>query len=138
MTIGELGKRAGVPVATVRYYEQRGLIAAAPRSRAGYRQYDVGAAERLRFIRHAQALGFSLEEIRELLALRVTDPASCRPVLATARSKLHHVQQRIRELQRMERTLASLVRSCETHAPTAECPVLAALADDTNEVPVHV
>lgn len=133
MTIGQLAAAAGVPPATVRYYEQRGLLAIAPRTRAGYRVYDGDGVRRLRFIRHAQALGFSLEDVQELLALRVTDPASCTHVAVTTREKLTDVRHRIRELRRMERTLNTLLRSCETRQPTDECPVLAALADDVGD-----
>ena len=135
MTIGELAARAGVPTATVRYYERRGLIAAAPRTPAGYRQYDAEAARRLRFIKHAQALGFSLDEVAELLALRVSDPASCPRVAATTREKIGRVREQIRSLRRLEAVLEGLAHACETHAPTAECPVLAALADDAERDP---
>ena len=135
MTIGELAARAGVPTATVRYYERRGLIAAAPRTPAGYRQYDAESARRLRFIKHAQALGFSLEEVAELLALRVSDPASCPRVEATTREKIGRVREQIRALRRLEGVLEGLAHACETHAPTAECPVLAALADDAEREP---
>ena len=136
MTIGELAAATEVPAATVRYYEQRGLLARAPRTSAGYRVYDADAVRRLRFIKHAQALGFSLEDVQELLALRVTDPASCARVEATTREKLHHVRTRIGELRRMERTLVAVLASCETRQPTAECPVLGALVADANDVRV--
>ena len=135
MTIGEVGAAAGVPAATVRYYEQRGLIAPAPRTRAGYRVYDADAVRRLRFIKHAQALGFSLEDVQQLLALRVTDPGSCARVEATTLDKLRHVRMRIREFRRMERVLESLLRSCEAKQATDECPVLASLADGSEEAP---
>jgi Hg(II)-responsive transcriptional regulator len=130
MNIGEIAALAGVPAATVRYYERRGLIATVPRSRSGYRQYGPETARRLRFIKHAQELGFSLEEIQELLALRVSNPASCARVEATTRHKLAGVRHRIRELVRMERVLEDLVRSCEAKRPTDECPVLAVLAEE--------
>ena len=133
MTIGELALAAGVPAATVRYYEQRGLLAPAPRTQAGYRVYDTDGVRRLRFIKHAQTLGFSLEDVRELLALRVTEPASCTRVEATTRHQLRHVRERIRELRRMERVLASLLRACEARQATDECPVLAALAAESPE-----
>ena len=133
MTIGELALAAGGPAATVRYYERRGLLAPAPRTQAGYRVYDADGVRRLRFIKHAQALGFSLEEVQELLALRVTEPASCARVEATTQHKLRHVRERIRELRRMERVLESLLRSCEARQATDDCPVLAALADESPE-----
>ncbi len=132
MTIGELAAAADVPAATVRYYEQRGLLARAPRTPAGYRVYDADAVRRLRFIKHAQALGFSLEDVQELLALRVTDPASCARVERTTREKLHHVRARIRELRQMERVLESLLHSCAARRPTDECPVLATLVEESD------
>lgn len=130
MTIGELAAAAGVPPATVRYYERRGLLAPAPRTRSGYRVYDADSVRRLRFIKHAQALGFSLEDVQELLALRVTEPGSCTQVEATTREKLGHVRGRLRELRRMERVLVSLLHDCELRQPTDECPVLASLTDE--------
>ena len=130
MTIGELAAAAGVPAATVRYYEQRGLLAPAPRTQAGYRVYDADGVRRLRFIKHAQALGFSLEDVQELLALRVTDPGSCARVEATTQHKLQHVRECIRELRRMERVLESLLDSCAARQATDECPVLGALAEE--------
>ena len=134
MTIGEVAALAGLPTATVRYYEQRGLIGTAPRTHSGYRQYGPEMARRLRFIKHAQGLGFSLDEIQELLALRVADPAACSQVAATTREKIRGIRQRIRELQRMERTLTGLVRSCQARRATEECPVLAALAEPETQV----
>ena len=133
MNIGKLAALAGVGTATVRYYERRGLLGAAPRTHSGYRRYDQQAAERLRFIRHAQELGFSLDDIRELLELRVDDPASCHQVEATAREKLGVIQQRIRELERMRQTLEGLVRSCQSRQLTNECPVLATLTETAHE-----
>lgn len=133
MTIGEVAALAEVPPATVRYYERRGLIAAAPRTRAGYRVYGEDTAERLRFIRHAQRLGFSLEEIQELLSLRVHDPRACRHVESVAREKVRVIEQRVLELRRIQRTLENLVRSCEARRPTDECPVLAALIEENNQ-----
>ena len=133
MNIGKLATLAGVGTATVRYYERRGLLGAAPRTQSGYRRYDQQAAKRLRFIKHAQELGFSLDEIRELLDLRVEDPRSCQRVEATAREKVGVIQQRIRELDRMRQTLEGLVRSCQRRQRTTECPVLATLTETAHE-----
>lgn len=129
LNIGEVAALAGVPAATVRYYERRGLLPAPSRTRSGYRQYGPDAAHRLAFIKHAQALGFSLDEIRELLELRVTDASSCSQVEAATQEKIRGIKQRIAELQRMQRTLEGLVRSCRARRPTVECPVLASLAE---------
>ena len=129
MRISEVAALVGVPTATVRYYERRGLIAEAARTPAGYRQYGLEAARRLRFIKHAQALGFSLEEIQQMLALSVEDPAACARVEATTRDKIRTVRQRLAELQRLEHTLQDLVRACEQQRPTGPCPILAVLSD---------
>lgn len=136
MRISEVAALAGVPTATVRYYERRGLVAEAARTAAGYRQYGPDAARRLRFIKHAQELGFSLEEIQQMLELSIEDPASCARVEATTREKIRAVRQRLVELQRLERTLQDLVRACEQQRPTQLCPVLAVLSDDENGGPV--
>lgn len=131
MKIGEVAALAGVPVATVRYYERRGLIADAERTPSGYRQYDADAARRLRFIKHAQELGFSLDEVQQMLALQSDDPASCARVQSVTREKIRAVRERLTELERLERTLQGLVRACERHEPSAPCPVLVVLSDDS-------
>lgn len=133
MRIGEMAAQAGVPTATVRYYERRGLIAEATRTPAGYRQYGEETARRLRFIKHAQELGFSLEEIQQMLELRVEDPAACARVEATTRRKIRAVRQRLTELKRLELTLQELVGSCEQHGRTEPCPILAVLTDDAEQ-----
>lgn len=134
MQIGELAALAGVPTPTVRYYERRGLIMESARTRAGYRQYGPEAVRRLRFIRHAQELGFALDEIEEMLALRIDDPAACARVEATTREKVRVVQQRLAELQRLERALTELVHSCEHQRPAEPCPILTILSRDDSGV----
>ena len=130
MRIGRLAELAGVPTPTVRYYERRGLIAEPRRSAGGYRDYDEGTAELIRFIKRAQDLGLSLEEIEELLALRVEDAESCATVEAKTREKIADVQRRIGELQRLEAVLGRLANSCAERTPTSECPVLEMLSED--------
>jgi Hg(II)-responsive transcriptional regulator len=130
LTIGQVAGAGGVNVQTIRYYERRGLFAPTQRSRSGYRQYSADAVVRLRFIRHAQALGFSLSEIKDLLALRVQNGKSCDRVAFKAKQKLDVVVQRIRDLQRLKGTLEGLARACATHRATDPCPILEALADD--------
>lgn len=131
MRIGEVAALAGVPAATVRYYERRGLIAQARRTASGYRQYGTDAARRLRFIKHAQALGFSLEEIQPMLALRADDPAACARIEATTREKIRAVRARLAELTRLERTLQDLAGACADNRASERCPVLAVLTDDS-------
>lgn len=127
MTIGVLAEQGGVNVQTIRYYERRGILRPAARSAAGYRQYDAAAIDRLRFIRQAQELGFSLVEIGELLALRVADRDACAVVEARTRAKLEDVNRKIAELTRMKRALERLTAACEAREPTAECPILETL-----------
>lgn len=127
LLIGDLAEATGVGVETVRFYERKGLLPEPPRSDAGYRLYDNQAVRRLRFIRKAKELGFTLAETKDLLELRVTDPAACDDVAHRAREKIAAVEDRIRELDRVRRVLNELVETCAARAPTNECPILAVL-----------
>src|SRR5881409_1345738 len=98
LTIGQVANAADVNIQTIRYYERRGLFAAPKRTAAGYRQYADDAVARLRFIKHAQELGFSLREIQELLGLRVRHGAACDAIERKTRQKIEVVQQRLRRL----------------------------------------
>ncbi|HYS21483.1 MAG TPA: MerR family transcriptional regulator [Gemmatimonadales bacterium] len=129
LTIGQVAAAADVNIQTIRYYERRGLFAAPKRTPAGYRQYAEEAVARLRFIKHAQDLGFSLREIQELLGLRVRHGAACDAVERRTRQKIEVVQQKIRDFQRMKRTLERLAAACAVRRPTAECPILEVLED---------
>ncbi len=129
LTIGQVATAAHVNAQTIRYYERRGLFAAPRRTPSGYRQYTDHAVARLRFIKHAQELGFSLKEIQELLGLRVRHGAACDAVELKTRTKIDVVQQKIRDLQRMKRTLDQLAAACAARQPTQECPILEALED---------
>ena len=129
LTIGQVATAAAVNVQTIRYYERRGLFAAPRRTASGYRQYNEDAVSRLRFIKHAQELGFSLKEIQELLGLRVRHGAACDALEHKTRQKIELVQQKIRDLQRMQRTLERLAAACEARRPTDDCPILEALED---------
>lgn len=127
LTIGRVARDAGLAIDTVRYYEREGLLEKPARTAAGYRQYAAGAVARLRFIRQAKELGFTLPEIRELLALKVTPGKSCADVRARAEAKLADVEQRIAQLDRMKRALVKLANACSGRGPTSECPILEAL-----------
>ena len=129
LTIGQVAAAALVNIQTIRYYERRGLFAAPRRTASGYRQYTEDAVSRLRFIKHAQELGFSLKEIQELLGLRVRNGSTCDAVARTTRQKIDVVQQRITDLRRMQRTLERLAAACAARRPTDDCPILEALAD---------
>lgn len=127
LTIGRLAKQAGVNLETVRYYERRGLLPKPPRSASGYRLFPVEAARRLRFIRRAQQLGFSLGEIRELLSLRMSATARSTDVRKRAEAKIAHINAKIRSLDSMKRTLRKLTNACEGCGPIVACPILESL-----------
>jgi Hg(II)-responsive transcriptional regulator len=130
LTIGKLASAAGVNTQTIRYYERTGLFPAPVRTPGGYRQFGLGELRRLRFIRRAQGLGFSLTEIRELLGLRVHDPRSCGAVTRRVDEKIDATERKIRELQALQRALEQLRASCAARERTADCPILEALVDD--------
>src|SRR3989337_1115744 len=129
LTIGQVATAANVNVQTIRYYERRGMFPASRRTAAGYRQYNEDAVARLRFIKHAQELGFSLNEIDELLALRIRRGTACDGVERKTREKIDLVEQRIRDLERIKRTLQKLANACAARKLTEECPILEALED---------
>lgn len=127
LTIGQLAKEAQVNIETVRYYERRGLIPEPPRRESGYRQYSKADINRIRFIRRAKELGFSLREISELLSLRVDPNTTCADIKKQAEIKLADIEEKIRALQKMKRALTKLVTLCRGRGPTSECPILEAL-----------
>jgi MerR family transcriptional regulator, copper efflux regulator len=131
LLIGQLADAADVGVETIRFYEREGMLPEPPRSNAGYRLYDAEAVRRIRFIRKAKDLGFTLSDTKELLELRVTATSSCDDVAERARQKITAVEDRIRELNRVRRILHDLVEACATRAETAECPILEVLDDTT-------
>lgn len=123
--IGELARRAAVGVDTVRYYESRGLLEPHKRLASGYRRYRELDVARLRFIRRAQALGFTLEEIKSLLSLSAQRNVA--QVRRAAQAKLADVESRIQALQQVRDGLAQLVAECPGHGRAADCPILRAL-----------
>lgn len=126
--IGQLAKRGGVGIDTVRYYERSGLLAPRTRLASGYRRYSDLELARLRFIRRAQALGFTLREIKELLALSAQRDVA--RVKRSAQAKLVDVETRIAALERVRAGLAKLIAACPGHGRAAECPILKALTDE--------
>ncbi len=126
-TIGRLAKSVGVNIQTVRYYERLNLLGPAGRKPSGYRLYGSDEERRLRFIKNAQALGFTLHEIAELLNLRVSSKARCGDVQRRAEAKLAQVNVKIRELRTLTRALQGLIRSCRAGQPTGQCPILESL-----------
>lgn len=130
LKIGEVARRSGVGIGTVRFYENKGLLPPPARTASGYRIYPLRAVQQVRFIQHAKSLGFSLREIAELIALKAGDAASSAEVRRRAQAKVADIRDRIAALQRIEAVLGSLVEQCDPAAPLAACPILAALDDD--------
>jgi DNA-binding transcriptional MerR regulator len=126
--IGALAKRAGVGIDTVRYYERSGLLAPRLRLASGYRRYGEVEVARLRFIRRAQALGFTLNEVRDLLTLSKRRDVAL--VKRAAQAKLQDVAYRIQELERVRDGLKTLIEACPGHGRAADCPILKALGGE--------
>jgi MerR family mercuric resistance operon transcriptional regulator/MerR family gold-responsive transcriptional activator of gol and ges genes len=127
LKIGQLAKSVGVNIETIRYYERMNLLGPTSRLPSGYRLYDGEAQRRLRFIKNAQALGFTLHEIEELLNLRVTSTARCGDVQRKAQAKLAGVEAKVRDLKALARALRSLIGACNAGRPTNRCPILQTL-----------
>jgi len=126
---GELAIQGGVNLETIRYYERRGLLPKPPRTSAGYRAFDAEAVRRLRFIKQAQALGFSLKEVRELLALRLNPRTSCADVRRRAEAKIADIDEKLRALRAMKRALVCLTAACAGRGPVSACPILESLEE---------
>ncbi|MFQ5526933.1 MAG: heavy metal-responsive transcriptional regulator [Thermoanaerobaculia bacterium] len=127
LKIGHVAQTTGLSVEAIRYYERLGLIDEATRTPSGYRQFEPDVVRRLRFVQRAQALGFSLEEIRELLDLRLSAAASAAEVREKADAKLSEIEVKLSDLRRMRRALKELTRSCCGDGSTSDCPILDAL-----------
>lgn len=130
-TIGTVAKRVGVSIDTIRYYEREGLLPPPARRASGYRSYDEAALTQLRFIRKAKDLGFTLEEIRELLALSRDRQHGVKAVKRRAQQRLQAMDARIADLQRVRAGLATLIAACPGHGAPDNCPILCALTDPT-------
>ncbi len=128
MTIGELAKKAGVNVQTIRYYEREALLPDAHRwPDSGYRDFDDEALLRLQFIRSAKELGFTLREIKELLDLRILPGESCKEMQQLLEEKLVAVDQRIKDMRRLRRVLVKLTAACQHRTVATSCPALWAI-----------
>lgn len=121
---GELAKQCGVNGETLRYYEKRKLLAPPARSSSGYRLYSQDDVARIRFIKNAQRVGFTLSDIEELLKLRVEKNRPCKSVLTKAQVKLREVDRKIAGLKAMRSVLTRLIDRCERAAPTSQCPII--------------
>jgi MerR family copper efflux transcriptional regulator len=127
LTIGRLATQAGVNVETIRYYQRRQLLSKPQRPSSGFRSYSKEDIQRIRFIKRAQELGFSLKEIQELLNLRVDSRSACAQVESKTDMKIQDIDGKIQTLKQIRIALVKLKNSCRTSAPLAGCPVLEAL-----------
>jgi len=132
-SIGQLAQQAGVAIDTVRYYERNALLTPAGRLASGYRRYGESELKRLRFIRRAKALGFSLDDIRGLLTL--SDERDVAQVKRAAQRKLGDIELRIAELERIRTALNTLITACPGHGRAEACPILNALSQEDRSCP---
>lgn len=132
LTTAELAGRCGVNLQTLRYYEREGLLPEPPRTPAGYRNFPPDSITRVQFIKHAQALGFTLKEIKELLALRVDPKTTCGDVRRRALAKVADVEQKIRNLEAIKAALTHLTAACSGEGPASSCSLLEALEGHMN------
>jgi MerR family mercuric resistance operon transcriptional regulator len=128
LTIGRLADEAGVNVETIRYYQRRGLMDEPDRPRTGYRRYARDAVKRVRFIKRAQVLGFTLEEVASLLEL--DQARACAETRELAAHKLQVIAEKLADLKAMRKALTALVRECDTGPSKGGCPIIQALAAD--------
>lgn len=133
LSIGQVARQVGIGVETVRFYEREGLLKEPDRKASGYRQYGEEVVRRLRFIRRAKELGFTLKEIADLLALR-HDPAATRTdVRERVRAKVEDIEAKVRDLQRIREVLLGLGETCHGHGPAGDCPILEAIDRDVED-----
>lgn len=126
LSIGDLSRRSGVHVETIRYYERIALLTPPPRSAGGHRIYDPDDAKRLNFIRRARELGFTLEQIRKLLSLVDGGTNTCDEVKLLALDQRNTIQRKIADLKKIDRILKRMVAACE-HGAVPDCPIVEAL-----------
>ena len=130
LTIGQLARAAHVGVETIRYYERRGLLPKPPRRESGYRQFPLEAVRRIRFIKRAQNLGFSLREISRLLAFSDGQEAKCEDVRQFALEKVREIETKIDHFTRLQEMLLDLVGKCQGEGPLTDCPIIESLTRD--------
>ena len=128
MTIGKLAKKSGVGVETVRFYERKNLVAQPPKPPfGGFRSYPAETVERIRFIREAQDLGFSLREIKELLSLRLDPSADCADIRERAQVKLKEITRKITAMKGIQSALKKLISACPGQGALQVCSIIDAI-----------
>lgn len=128
LPIGELARRTAVKVATIRFYEQIGLLLAPPRTEGNQRRYGKVEVDRLNFIRHSRELGFEIDDIRELLAMNAEPQSSCHQADSIAQNHLSEIDRRIASLQALKGELTRMIDECG-HGRICDCRIIEALAD---------
>lgn len=124
LQIGTIAKRAKVNIQTVRYYERRNILKPTQVKDSGYRLYSEDAVKTIAFVKHAQELGFKLDEIKQLLSLRTSSVSRCESVRKKAAARLSDVQEKLSMLKKLEVTLKSLIRDCEKNKTSKDCPII--------------
>ncbi|MEN8232823.1 MAG: MerR family transcriptional regulator [Thermodesulfobacteriota bacterium] len=127
LTIGKLAKQAGLGIETVRFYERQGLIEPPPRTDSNYRIYPEEEVSRLKFIKRAKDLGFTLKEIKELFVLQHDPHATKADIKKRTVEKIEDIKKKVQDLTRIQEVLEHLAGTCEGHGPISECPILDAL-----------
>lgn len=133
MTIGRVAKQAAVNLETIRYYERRGILKQPSRRPSGYREYDSETVRLIRFIKRAQDLGFTLNEIKQLIELRENPRRSRTRMSALAEAKVRDIEKKIQHLQAMRQALEVLLDTCACNDRKPECPIIEALNDAGSE-----
>lgn len=135
MRIGELAGRSGIGIETIRYYEREGLLEEPEREPSGYRQYEESALARLRFIRRAKEVGFTLGEIKELLGLWFDPDAKAADVHERTERKIADIEEKICSLEKMKQSLRKILDQCDQRGSVRKCPLLAGLAGEYGQAP---
>lgn len=129
LTIGQIAKRTNVNIETIRYYEKLGILPKPTRnSNSGYRQYKTNTIEQLNFILNAKSLGFSLNEIKQLFALRIKSSTTCADIKSKAEKKIKDIETKIKTLQKMKNALNKLASQCKGKGPVGDCPIIDAFS----------
>ncbi len=127
MLIGETAKKAEVNIETIRYYERKGILALPKKSASGYREYSGETVAKIKFVKNAQYLGFSLKEIQDLLALKVDKNSDCSDVKSRALSKISEIKEKITALKEMQKSLEVITHKCSGKGPVSTCTILNAI-----------
>ncbi len=137
LSIGKVAEATGASVETIRFYERMGLIEKPPRKPSGYRMYSRETVTRIRFIRRAKQLGFSLKEIGELLDLRIDPETTCKDIRSRAAAKLGEIKAKIESLSRIKRALQKVTKACKGRGPISKCAILEAMESEDEEFAAH-